>query len=283
MFTIDSTSQGQRADVFLAKQFADLSRSYIQKLFDDGVVSIGDHQAKASQLLRAGDVISLKRDPIITENSPPIDLPIIYEDQDCLVINKPTGVLTHSKGAINSEATVASSLSHKMTGLAGNRAGIVHRLDRGTSGVMIVAKNPNALSWLQKQFSTRKVIKVYIAIVDGHLKTLAATIDAPLGRHPKHPQTFRPMLNGKPARTDYRVLSSSDNYDVLELRPYTGRTHQLRVHLKAIGHPIVGDIVYGGEAADRLYLHALSLELNIPAGPKKEFIAPLPAEFAKYQ
>jgi RluA family pseudouridine synthase len=145
---------------------------------------------------------------------------------------------------------------------------------------MIGAKTPEALSWLQKQFSTRKVKKTYMAVVSGHLRTEQAIIDMPIERNPKKPQTFRAGSNGKPAVTEYKVLRAGDKYSLLELKPTTGRTHQLRVHLAQIGHPIAGDTLYGGPEADRLYLHAQSLELTLPDKTRKVFTVPVPAEFS---
>lgn len=209
-----------------------------------------------------------------------MDLPVLYEDDDCVVINKPAGILTHTQGAHNPEATVATFLRDKVNGLDGERAGIVHRLDRATSGVIIGAKNQAALSWLQKQFAQRKVKKTYVAIAEGHLKEPEAIVDMPVGRNPKAPATFRVDANGKHALTHYRVLKENDKYSLLELKPETGRTHQLRVHLAHLGHPIVNDPLYGkGTYGDRLFLHALSLEITLPSRERKTFTAPLPPEF----
>ena len=196
-----------------------------------------------------------------------------------MVLNKPEGVLTHSKGAYNPEATVATFITDNLHGLTGERAGIAHRLDRATSGVIIVAKHPEALRWIQKQFSTRKVKKTYVAVVAGHLEEPAAVIDIPIGRHPHHPQTFRASTAGKPALTEYTVLQTSPNYSLVELKPRTGRTHQLRVHMSHLGHPIIGDTFYKGQPAERLYLHAKSLELTLPSRERRIFIVPEPESF----
>jgi 23S rRNA pseudouridine1911/1915/1917 synthase len=163
--------------------------------------------------------------------------------------------------------------------MSGNRAGIVHRLDRATSGVMILAKNPDTLSMLQKQFSQRKTKKAYEAIIVGSLPNPEANIDMPIERNPKKPQTFRVGVNGKTAQTYYKTVKTNDKYSLLELKPVTGRTHQLRVHLKQLDHPIVGDTLYGGKVADRLYLHAKSLEITVPGSQRKVFDAEVPKEF----
>ena len=161
----------------------------------------------------------------------------------------------------------------------GERAGIVHRLDRATSGVMICAKTPEALSWLQKQFSERKVKKTYVAVVKGALSEPEAVIDMPIERNPRKPQTFRVGANGKPSVTAYKVLKTGNGYSLLELKPTTGRTHQLRVHLHKLGHPIVGDELYDGPEAERLFLHATSLEITLPDKQRKTFEAPAPLSF----
>lgn len=165
--------------------------------------------------------------------------------------------------------------------MEGNRAGIVHRLDRATSGVMIVAKTPAALSWLQKQFSQRKAKKTYLAIVAGTMREQEAVIDMPIERNPKAPATFRVGANGKHALTHYRVLQTGNSYSLLELKPETGRTHQLRVHLQQLGHPIVGDTLYGGKTAERLFLHAHQLEITLPNRERKTFASPMPDIFKR--
>ncbi|HEU4985334.1 MAG TPA: RluA family pseudouridine synthase, partial [Nitrososphaera sp.] len=252
----------------------------IQKLCEEGRVTVGGQINKAGYKLRQGDEVAVDYDEAEFGRVDDIDLPVLYEDDDCVVINKPAGVLTHALGKHGSEASVASFLRDKVNGLDGDRAGIVHRLDRATSGVIIGAKNQKALSALQKQFSQRKVKKTYIAVVQGHLDPAEAVIDMPIERNPKAPSTFRVGSNGKEARTHYKVLEVGDRYSLLELTPETGRTHQLRVHLAKVGHPIVGDPLYGGaKYGDRLFLHAKSLEITLPTSERKTFAAPLPDEF----
>lgn len=270
-----------RADVLLAAAYPQYSRAALARLFDAGKVTIngkelraGDKVTADSQL--AADISELERPP------EDIDLPVLYEDENCIVINKPVGVLTHALGKHGNEPSVASFLRNKVSGLDGDRAGIVHRLDRATSGVIIGAKNQPTLSMLQKQFSQRKTKKTYVAMVQGHLDPSEAVIDMPIERNPKAPSTFRVGPNGKPSKTHYKVLKEGTKYSLVELKPETGRTHQLRVHLAKLGHPIVGDPLYGsGKYGDRLFLHALSLEITIPGGERKTFTAPLPEEFEK--
>lgn len=259
----------------------DLSRGFAARLIEDGKVTVnGTVQTKAGYKLREGDEVAVDYDASQLEQIPDINLPVLYEDDDCVVIDKPVGVLSHCKGAFNPEATVATWLRSRLKGLGGERGGIVHRLDRATSGVMICAKTPEALSWLQKQFATRNAKKTYAAVVQGHMNPEEAIIDMPIGRNPKAPASFRVDTQGKEARTAYKTVAANERYSLLELRPETGRTHQLRVHLSHFHHPIVGDTLYGGEPAERLYLHAESLEITILKGhERKVFTAPTPEEF----
>lgn len=276
----------KRADVFVAQNLPDFSRSSLAELFAKGFVTLQGKALKPSHKLKVGDMIKIDTS-LLSAVPEPIDIPVIYEDDDVVVMDKPAGLLTHSKGALNDEATVASFVRLLLTdkNMIGNRAGIVHRLDRATSGVIIAAKDDKALKWLQKQFSTRKVNKIYLAVVEGVPKPQEAIIDAPIERNPKKPQTFRVGGGGKPAQTKYKILralrKSGNPLSLLELSPQTGRTHQLRVHLKYIGHPILGDKLYGHSGA-HLYLHASSLELALPTGRRIKFEAPRPKIFEKF-
>ena len=268
-----------RLDIYVHELLPGLSRASVQKLIEQGRVKVNDKvETKAGFNVRDGSNVSLDYDES-AQVIPKIKLPVIYEDNDCVVINKPVGLLTHSKGAFSPEATVATWLQSKAVAMEGDRAGIVHRLDRATSGVMIVAKTPDALKYLQKQFSQRKTKKTYVAVVKGAFKQPEAVIDMPIERNPKKPQTFRVGSNGKPAQTAYEVVLSDGEYSLVELKPVTGRTHQLRVHLHHIGHPILGDTLYGGQPAERLFLHAKNLEITLPSRERKTFEAPVPPEF----
>lgn len=277
-------SRAERLDQYVVRLQPLLSRSSAVRLVEaGGVVVNGKYQTKAGYKVREGDEISISFEPSEVEKIPTIDLPVVYEDKDCVVINKPEGVLTHSKGGFNPEGTVATWLRGRLAKgydpAGGERAGIVHRLDRATSGVMICAKTAEALSWLQKQFSQRKVKKTYIAVVSGELEQPQAIIDLPIERNPRKPQTFRVGANGKSAVTEYKVLRTNGERSLVELKPTTGRTHQLRVHLHHIGHPIIGDELYGGKPAGRMFLHARSLELTLPSRKRQTFESPLPAIF----
>lgn len=280
-------SRGQRLDQYVLAAIPELSRSSAQKLCDESRVLVNGKPNKPGYKIRPSDVIEIDFTKEELGEIPVIAIPILYEDDDCLVLNKPVGVLTHSKGAFNPEATVASFVQGHLpadaawerdNGVVG-RVGIVHRLDRATSGVIICAKSPKALSALQKQFSQRKAKKTYIAIIKGHLKQQHAIIDMPIERNPKAPQRFRVGANGKSAITEYKVLQESEHYSLLELKPQTGRTHQLRVHLERLGHPIIGDTFYEGEPAERLFLHAHELEITIPSRERRTFTAPVPEIF----
>lgn len=272
---------GQRLDKALAVAYPQYSRAYLARLIDADTVLVNGKPSKAGWKLRKDDEVVITVDIGQTQIIEDIDLPIMYEDDDVLVINKPTGVISHSRGKYWYEPSVASFLRQKIGGDASptDRAGIVHRLDRATSGVMICAKNEAALSFLQKQFGDRTVQKTYMAIVAGVINPPTAVIDMPIDRNPKKPSTFRVGSNGKASQTAYNTVRSTDKYSLVELKPKTGRTHQLRVHLKHLGGPIVGDELYGGELATRLMLHAASLTITLPDGEKTTFTAPLPDEF----
>lgn len=279
-FIVNEDNSGKRLDVFCAENVKDINRSIVQKLINETKITTNSQAQKAGYRLKVGDHVVIDVNSLKMTSIPKINLPIIYQDKDVIVINKPPGILTHSKGVFNPESTVASFISDKINfAEKGNRDGIVHRLDRATSGVMVCARNVEACRWLKKQFSNRRVKKIYIAIVDSIPKEQKAIIDMPIERNPKSPQKFRVGVNGRSAVTAYEVLSANNDKYLIKLSPTTGRTHQLRVHLKSIGCSILGDELYGGNKADRLYLHAKELELTLPSGERKVFISGLPEEF----
>jgi 23S rRNA pseudouridine1911/1915/1917 synthase len=271
-----------RLDAYLAQYWPEHSRSTWHKYVDAGYVSVNGEVEKSNKRVLGEDdevVVNVPDAPTHDNQT----LPIIYQDDNVIVINKPVGVLSHSKGAMNDEFTVADffkrfSSYHVDT----NRPGIIHRLDRDTSGVLIGALNDKTAKLLQRQFADRKVKKTYIAVVDGTPKEPEALIDLPIARNPKLPSQFRVDANGKSAQTYYRVMASNGKYSLVELMPRTGRTHQLRVHMAQLGTPIHGDKVYG-KAADRLYLHAAALEITIPEGQRRIFGAEVPPEFAEME
>jgi 23S rRNA pseudouridine1911/1915/1917 synthase len=279
-----------RLDLYLQKLHPGKSRAVLQNLIKRGHVTVnGQVQSKNGFAVKDSDSVGI--DYVFDEktHNTVIELPILYEDKDCVVIDKPLGVLTHSKGALNDEGTVATWLQER-EGFAfddllfNTRAGIVHRLDRATSGVMICAKNPTALKHLQKQFQDKKAKKTYAARIEGVLEPRQAVIDLPIERNPKQPSRFRVGQNGKPAQTTYSTTHTISRKNgttdtILELKPLTGRTHQLRVHLNYMKHPIVGDSFYGGREADRLYLHAHRLEITLPSKERTEFTSKIPENF----
>ena len=273
-----------RLDQYVAEYWPEYSRSQWQKYILAGYVSVNGKVATSPKLQLGEDdevKVDLPSAPDFSEDS----LPVIYEDDNVAVINKPAGVLTHSKGAVNDEFTVAEFIRPNTTdGADTNRPGIVHRLDRDTSGIIIVAKNNETKRLLQKQFQDRRAKKTYLAVVDGTPKHLEANIDLPIERNPKKPATHRVGAGGKSAFTAYKVLSSDAKYSVVELKPVTGRTHQLRVHLAHIGNPIVGDPLYGGSKSpiERLCLHAKSLEVTLPGGVRRTFTAEPPEDFMDF-
>ncbi|MEI7674201.1 MAG: RluA family pseudouridine synthase [bacterium] len=274
---ITEENVGERLDIFMQSQFPQYSRSTIQKLLKSENILVNKLPSRSSYKLREGDKLKLSEpDSDFTKD---LDLKVLYEDDDCVVIDKPEGILSHSKGAINMEPTVASWLAGRIKDIPGDRAGIVHRLDRGTSGVMICAKTNKAQLFLQKQFSERKVKKVYLAVIKGSMDPLEAIIDMPIQRNPNRPSRFKVSVNGKSAVTHYKQLRSKGKYSLVEMTPQTGRTHQLRVHLAQMKHPIIGDLFYEGEEADRLYLHAETLEIQLPSKEKKIFTSPPTKEF----
>lgn len=278
-----------RLDVALAKKYDNLSRSSIQKMIKNELAKVnGRIITKVKELVDESiDLIELVE---VQKDAKHIDLEIIYEDENVIVVNKPKGVLTHSKDVLNNEFTVADFFElHGCDFAKGtNRAGIVHRLDRETSGIIIGAKNDTAAKKLQKQFSERTTKKEYIAIVEGVPSPNKAIIDLPIARNNSLPSTFIVNAKGKTAQTKYEVLESKNNRSLVKLNPKTGRTHQLRVHLAYIKHPIVGDRVYNdrySEKDSRMFLHAKSLEISIPpnntntTSQRMVFESPLPNNF----
>lgn len=272
-----ATTTKRRLDNELAKNNLEISRSSWQKYIKAGYVMVNGNVVKSpKQDISDNDTITydIPGKPDYSKN----ELPIIYIDDNVIVINKPNGILSHSKGDLNDEFTVADFFKRYSTyNIDTNRPGIIHRLDRDTSGVMIGARNAETARMLQKQFSDRKTKKTYVAIVCGMPKLDRAIIDLPIERNPSAPSTFRVGSNGKSAITKYEIIDSDDKYTLIKLQPQTGRTHQLRVHMKYLNTPILGDKVYGKPDA-RLYLHAYSLEITIPNGDRKVFTAPIPSE-----
>jgi len=266
-----------RLDQYMATYWPEYSRSQWQKYIRDGYVLVNDQVSTETKLqLDEDDVVKHRVDKKPQIKS--LDFDEIYRDDHVVVINKPTGVLTHAKGVISDEYSIAEYMRPLQSNPdTTNRPGIVHRLDRATSGVIICSRDTSTKRLLQKQFQDRKVHKTYIAVVDGVPNNDVALIDLPIARNPKKPSQHRVDTNGKPAQTSYRVLKTNGVESVVELKPKTGRTHQIRVHLEYIGCPIKGDVVYNpGTDAERLYLHASELEITIPKSQRKTFSCPIP-------
>ncbi|MCC9312750.1 MAG: RluA family pseudouridine synthase [Candidatus Nanosynbacter sp.] len=280
MFKISPTKV--RLDIYLSTKFdTTISRSLWQKYIKAGYVSVNNKVATTPKFeVDETDEIALN---LPEKEQADVDLPILYENDDVIVVNKPSGLLTHAKGGLSDESTVAEIIRPKTSFATDtDRPGIVHRLDRDTSGLLIIAKNPESAAHLQRQFAERTAKKTYIAITDGKPKLNAAKIDLPIGRNPSAPSTFRIDPNGKPAQTTYHVLAENDAQSLVELKPTTGRTHQLRVHLSHLNAPILGDRVYGKSSDCRMMLHAQKLEITLPSGERKVFEATIPDEFKRF-
>lgn len=280
----------QRLDHYLMETYPDISRGFLQKLCATEQILVDGTPQKSGYKLNGSEKVEVLFDIKNVEKVPSIDIPVIYEDENCIIVDKPSGVLSHALSKFHGEPSVASFLRQRLLAdksknwkASDLRFGIVHRLDRVTSGLMICAKNQETMRYLQKEFHDRNVQKTYVAIVQGVPKEPEALLDLPIERNPKAPATFRVGPNGKIAQTKYKVIMNNGNYSKVELKPITGRTHQLRVHMTYLKHPIVGDFLYEGEKADRLMLHARSLELRLYGEEKAvKFESPLPFEFERY-
>jgi 23S rRNA pseudouridine1911/1915/1917 synthase len=283
---------GSRLDHFLSAQLAHLSRARIQHLIREGSIRLNDAPVKPGARLRNADWITVMEppEPVPSLDEPEeIPLEILWEDEHLIVINKPAGLVVHP-GAGNAAGTLVNALLHHCTGLSGiggeRRPGIVHRLDKETSGCLVAAKNDRAHAELARQFATREVTKLYLALAAGVVRSKSFTIDVPIGRHRVHRQKMAVLdsKSGRHARTDFRVLQTGPDWTLLECRLHTGRTHQIRVHLQHAGHPVLGDKVYGGRHAStfpRHMLHAWQLGFRHPlSGDPLQFTAPLPHDFS---
>jgi 23S rRNA pseudouridine1911/1915/1917 synthase len=278
-----------RLDRFLANKLPEYSRSRLQQLVRTGFVRLNGATTRPRHLVRSGDKIELTETPLekIDNQPEPIPLEVLFEDKDIIVINKPPGLVVHPGAGHRQHTLVNALLSHcpTLSGIGGKeRPGIVHRLDKETSGCLVVAKNDWAHRELSRQFAERRVEKIYLALVAGKLRKEAGVIEEKIGRHPVHRQRMSvASARGRPAKTDYRVVCSGDQASLVECRLYSGRTHQIRVHLHHLGHPVLGDKVYAVHLAKnfpRHMLHAWKLGFRHPcSGESKSFEAPLPDDF----
>src|SRR5438876_10908522 len=279
-----------RLDQFLAKRLPEYSRSRLQQLIRTGFVRLNEQTTRPRQIVRSGDKINLIEPPLekIETLPEPIPVNVLFEDNDLIVINKPAGLTVHPGAGQREHTLVNALLSHcrTLSGIGGKeRPGIVHRLDKETSGCLVVAKNDIAHRELSKQFAARTLEKIYLALVAGKLRKAAGIIDEKIGRHPVHRQRMSVASSrGRPAKTEYRVLRSRAMASLIECRLHSGRTHQIRVHLHHLGHPVLGDKVYAQRFArnfPRQMLHAWKLGFYHPrTGEWKNFEAPLPDDFA---
>ncbi|PYJ22427.1 MAG: RluA family pseudouridine synthase [Verrucomicrobia bacterium] len=278
-----------RLDQFLAKQLPEYSRSRLQQLILGGFVQLNNVTTRPRQIVRSGDKIELIEPPLekIETRPEPIPLEILFEDDDLIVINKAAGLTVHPGAGHREHTLVNALLSHcaTLSGIGGKeRPGIVHRLDKETSGCLVAAKNDVAHRELSKQFAARTVEKIYLALVAGKLRKATGIIEEKIGRHPVHRQRMSVTSSrGRTAKTEYRVIRSSDQASLIECRLHSGRTHQIRVHLHHLGHPVLGDKIYAPKVAKnypRQMLHAWKLGFRHPrTGEWKTFEAPLPDDF----
>lgn len=278
---------GERLDRFVADSLPQLSRSAVQRLIKDGEIQVNGQPAKASLRLEAGDRVHVTLPPDDSPDIRPeaIPLDVLYEDEDLAAVNKPAGMVVHPAYGHTTGTLVNAALARwpEMAAAGGmERAGIVHRLDKDTSGVIVLAKSAAALEALQAQFKARTVHKRYLALVEGVPATPGGLIDAPIGRDQKQRKRMAVRHDGRKAVTRYTLLEDLDSHALLALEPQTGRTHQIRIHLAWLGHPVVGDQVYGFRKQrikmKRLFLHAAELQVDSPtSGDRLTFEAPLPA------
>jgi len=299
MLRVVEADAAARLDAHLAAQIPDWSRARIQRLIEDGDVLVNGRVVKSSYKLRAGDVIEVEliTSPVEAFTPQPIPLEIIYEDETLVVVNKPAGLVVHPGAGIAS-GTLANALAfhfQKLSSRAGQmRPGIVHRLDKDTSGLIVVAKTEEAHEKLSEQFRTREVFKSYVALVHGRLKADSGRIEQPIARDARHRTRMAVVRGGRPALSLYSTRRSFERFTLLDVEIKSGRTHQIRVHLQWLKHPVVGDETYGGgrdktipevrvRAAvarlGRIFLHAEQLSFHHPqTGEKLKFHAPLPQE-----
>ena len=277
---------GIRLDKYVGEKCPELSRTHAQRLIAEGYITVNNRVTKAGLKLSVGDRVDIVIPP--TPPSPllpeAIPLKILYEDDDLLVIDKPPGLTVHPAPGHPSHTLINAVLSHfpHLADISDSlRPGVVHRLDKDTSGVMLVAKNSVAQINLAEQFRAHSVVKAYLVLVKGHLTPENGIIEAPIGRDPRNRKRMAVVTRGREARTEYQVVRYIDDFTLLEVRPETGRTHQIRVHLSAIGYPVVGDAMYGVKSAvlSRQFIHASRLGFKSPSTDEYvEFTSELPAD-----
>jgi 23S rRNA pseudouridine1911/1915/1917 synthase len=288
-FVVSPNDARLRLDQFLAKELPEYSRSRLQQLIRSGFVRLNKQTTRPRQIVRGGDKIHLIEPPLekIEMRPEPIPLDVLFEDDDLIVINKPADLTVHPGAGQREHTLVNALLSHctTLSGIGGKeRPGIVHRLDKETSGCLVVAKNDIAHRELSKQFAARTVEKIYLALVAGKLRKPTGVIEENIGRHPVQRKRMSvSSKRGRAAKTEYRVIRSSDQASLVECRLHSGRTHQIRVHLHHLGHPVLGDKIYAPRFTKnfpRQMLHAWKLGFRHPCtGEWRSFEASLPADF----
>ncbi len=284
--TVEAT--GGRLDKYIADH-TDLSRAHIQKLIREGKILIGGRTARPKRNITVNERITIEipAPEMIDVQPENIPLQIVYEDNDVLVVDKPAGLTVHPAAGNWTGTLVNAVLAHcpDLMGIKGTqRPGIVHRLDKDTSGLIVIAKNDTAQLSLSQQIKDRKIIKKYVTLVHGILTPEEGAIEGPIGRHPRDRKKMAIVSNGKDARTVYSVREYIDDYTLIDISTETGRTHQIRVHLSSIGHPVVGDSTYGGKSMfiKRQFLHASKLGFKLPSNDNfKELESPLPFDLEK--
>jgi 23S rRNA pseudouridine1911/1915/1917 synthase len=291
VLNVTESDRGQRLDQFLRAQMPARSRAFLQKLIADGHVRVNDAPSKPSYRVRVGDAVNVELPaPRPLETQPEaIPLAVLYEDDDLVVVNKPAGMVVHP-AAGNFEHTLVNALLHhcrgQLAGIGGvERPGIVHRLDKGTTGCIVVAKNDAAHQSLVAQFKGRQVQKTYLAVCGGTFAQRAGKVATVIGRSERDRKKMSARVRqGRAALSEYRVVKQFADFALVEVRPHTGRTHQIRVHMAHLGHALVGDVVYGGKAfsVEHPLLHAYKLAFAHPrTGQRMEFTAPVPADLNK--
>ena len=284
-FQVDSRAAGERLDVFLANALG-RTRSQVLKLLQSELISVNGQIQRPSYLVQVGDSVVQAEAPARAAAGPAPELPIVYEDADLIVVDKPAGLAVHPGAASHTTVTVADFARPRTTDTDPDRPGIVHRLDRDTSGLLIIAKNQTAKEHMQAQFKTRKVHKIYQLLVVGRIAQDAAVIKLPLGRDPAKPLQQAVQSGGREATTAYDTIRHFSGYTQIEARPESGRTHQLRVHFAALGHPVVGDIVYGPPkrplGIKRQFLHASDIEFTAPSGQLVKLHSQLPPDLQRF-
>lgn len=293
VFRVPADGEGTRLDLWLLAHVADpaLTRSRLQALVKAGAVLLNGQPARAGLRVRPNDVIELNLPEAAPTNlvePEPFALPVIYEDEHLIAIDKPSGMVVYPAAGHPHGTVINQVVSHCALASFGapRRPGIVHRLDEGTSGVLIIAKTDLAYLGMIEQFKRRTIEKIYLALVHGRIREDEGRIEGPIGRDPVRRQRMKILSTGKVAITEFRVRERFPRTTLVEVRPLTGRTHQIRVHLSAIGHAVVGDKLYSSQqnVAPRLMLHAWQMKLAHPiTGERLELVAPLPREFVTLQ